>query len=53
MSVFEKAPHKVSYSKDGVVWSVLSDTYEHYARAATIATALENRGYKTRIEKGA
>lgn len=31
------------------VWKVLSQKYDTYIRAATIATALENRGYKTRI----
>lgn len=53
MNVFEPAPHRVEYSRDGHVWELLSDTYEHYARAATIATALQNRGFKTRITKGA
>lgn len=49
MNVFELKPHKVEYSKDGEYWKSLSDVYESYARAATIATALENRGYKTRV----
>lgn len=30
-------------------WQLMSQTYETYSRACTIATALENRGYITRV----
>ena len=32
-------------------WKKLSDTYPSFNRAATIATALEIRGFKTIIEQ--
>jgi len=50
MDVLALIPHKVEYRKyEGEGWKTLSDTYESFARAATVATALENRGYQTKI----
>lgn len=43
------AQFKVRYFRNGQ-WLTLSDIYESYNRAATIATALENRGMKTSID---
>ena len=41
---------KVQYQVKGLgEWLTLSDSYDTFARAAMVATALENRGHTTRI----
>jgi len=43
----------VFYQKptDGNSWRQVSDLYQTFERACTIASALENRGFKTYIEE--
>jgi hypothetical protein len=41
--------YRVDYTLPGFMWERLTDKYETFERAATVAAALENRGYKTRI----
>lgn len=47
------ARYQVIYQKpsDRNTWHIVSDTYATFERACTIASALENRGFKTYIEE--
>ncbi len=42
----------VEYWREGCHRMEIIDRYDSYVRAATIATAVENRGYKTNIKQG-
>lgn len=43
--------YRVRYRQkwEGAEWQTLSDVYNTYPRACTIASALENRGFSTEI----